>query len=357
MYESQTFSAILQRMLDSVPSDVDKREGSIIYDALAPAAQMLAETYIEMAINNNLSHAQTSSGAELRKRGEDFGITAKLATAAVREGSFKDASNASFDVPIGSRFSAGELTFVVSEKIAIGTFKLVCETSGEVGNLPSGAMLPIEYISGLATATLLGLLLPGTNDETDDDYRKRFLEQVRTPPTSGNRAAYRTWALEVPGVGDAYVIPTWNGPNTVKVFVLGVDRQPATPSVVKAVKDYIDPAIGLGEGMGEGVAPAGALTTVVAAPGVQVNVTATVVLSGSQTLAQVKMDFERALTLHLAGIAYSEDRNVKYARIGTLLLDTTGVADYAGLEVNGGTGNVTVSEGSVAVKGTVIIHE
>ena len=38
MYEKMTYESILQKMLNMVSDDVDKREGSIIYDALAPAA-------------------------------------------------------------------------------------------------------------------------------------------------------------------------------------------------------------------------------------------------------------------------------------------------------------------------------
>ena len=33
MYENQTYEAILRRMLERVPEQIDKREGSIIYDA------------------------------------------------------------------------------------------------------------------------------------------------------------------------------------------------------------------------------------------------------------------------------------------------------------------------------------
>lgn len=36
MVEEQTYEAILQRMMDRIPDGMDKREGSIIYDALAP---------------------------------------------------------------------------------------------------------------------------------------------------------------------------------------------------------------------------------------------------------------------------------------------------------------------------------
>ena len=40
------YDTILQRMLDNVSSKVDKREGSIIYDAIAPCAAELAQMYI-----------------------------------------------------------------------------------------------------------------------------------------------------------------------------------------------------------------------------------------------------------------------------------------------------------------------
>ncbi|HCU3121441.1 TPA: phage tail protein, partial [Clostridioides difficile] len=43
-----TFENIIKRMLDSVPDTFDKREGSIIYNALAPVAIELTETYIAM---------------------------------------------------------------------------------------------------------------------------------------------------------------------------------------------------------------------------------------------------------------------------------------------------------------------
>ena len=45
MYEDMTYEAILEDALSRVPSDVDKREGSIIYDTLAPVCYKLAECY------------------------------------------------------------------------------------------------------------------------------------------------------------------------------------------------------------------------------------------------------------------------------------------------------------------------
>jgi len=355
MADARTFESILEEMLDDAPDDIDKREGSVLYDALAPAAKKLAEFYAELEVQNRLAHAQTSSGEALRRRGADFGIDPLPAVASQRRGTFADASGGAFDVPIGSRFGAEGVVYRAAERLAAGEFRLICERAGAIGNHASGPLLPLDYIPGLSSAELAEVLVPGEEEESDDSFRDRLFAKVRTPPTSGNRSAYRGWALEVPGVGDAYVVPRWNGPNTVKVVVLGTDKLPAAAGVVQAVKDYIDPDTGLGEGMGEGAAPAGAVTTVVAAAPVAVHVSASVTLTGSRTLSQVQADFEEAITAHLAGIAFGADRNVRYARIGTLLLDTAGVQDYVNLQVNGGTGNVVVAAGSVAVKGTVTL--
>ena len=43
MYERETYEEILKRLLAKVPSNVDKREGSVIWDALAPAAAEIAQ--------------------------------------------------------------------------------------------------------------------------------------------------------------------------------------------------------------------------------------------------------------------------------------------------------------------------
>ena len=50
------YDTILQRMLDRVPIQIDKREGSIIYNALAPAAAELAQMYILLKNKSDRSH-------------------------------------------------------------------------------------------------------------------------------------------------------------------------------------------------------------------------------------------------------------------------------------------------------------
>ena len=43
MFEEKTYEKIMQDKLNRVPSDVDKREGSVVYDALAPNAMEFRE--------------------------------------------------------------------------------------------------------------------------------------------------------------------------------------------------------------------------------------------------------------------------------------------------------------------------
>ena len=47
---------------------------------------------------------------------------------------------------------------------------------------------------------------------------------------------------------------------------------------------------------------------------------------------------------------------VRYARIGSLLVEQEGVIDYVDYTVNGGATNISVAQDQVAVTGTVILH-
>jgi hypothetical protein len=55
----------------------------------------------------------------------------------------------------------------------------------------------------------------------------------------------------------------------------------------------------------------------------------------------------------MQSISLKQDNDVRYARVGTVILDTPGVADYSNLTMNGGIANVTVGPQQAAVLGTV----
>ena len=74
MYEGMTFDFILEKMLKNVPKDIDKREGSIIYDAVAPAAAELAQLYIELDCVLTETFADTAGRQYLVMRAAERGI-------------------------------------------------------------------------------------------------------------------------------------------------------------------------------------------------------------------------------------------------------------------------------------------
>nr|WP_092074749.1 baseplate J/gp47 family protein [Dendrosporobacter quercicolus]NSL49872.1 baseplate J/gp47 family protein [Dendrosporobacter quercicolus DSM 1736]SDN12083.1 Uncharacterized phage protein gp47/JayE [Dendrosporobacter quercicolus] len=341
MYEAMTYETILQRMLGLVPNTLDKREGSVIYDALAPAAAELTQAYIELDLNLQLAFADTSRAEYLAMRAAEMGIDRIAATYALRKGFFYTASNAAMDVPLGSRFTLEGLHYVTVEKISAGQFTLQCETAGAAGNIPFGNMVPVDYTDGLAKAELADILTPGEDEETDDSLRERYHFRVRQPITSGNIYHYKQWAREVAGVGDAKVFPLWNGNGTVKIAIADSDMQPAIPALVTTVAQYL-----------ETVRPIGATVTVVSATGKAIIVTAAVTLAPAIALQRVYDAFLSAVDGYLKEIAFSSSY-VSHARIGTLLLSIPGVDDYSGLTLNGAAANVALSGEEIPVLGNI----
>jgi len=337
MWEGMTYENILNDMLSRVPGDVDKREGSVIYDALAPAAYKLAEAYFMLDAFLDLVSGDTAVGEYLDRVVADYGITRKPATYAIRKVETTGA------IDIGTRWGLNNTTYVITELISENAYKAQCEQAGNIGNQYSGQLENIDNVSGV-TATLTDIIIFGEDEETDDNLRARFFNQVRSTSTSGNVYDYKKWALEVPGVGNAKVFPLWNGAGTVKVLVVDENME-IDPYLPEAVFEYI-----------ESVRPIGATVTV-ESPGEKViNISANVALDGSDTLENVQSKFAALIVEYFKGLTF-EVYTVSYAKIGSLLLSVHGVADYNGLIVNNGTENITIADDEMPILGTIMLTE
>ena len=71
VFEEQTYEAILDRMLDRGSDLIDKREGSVFYDAVAPASLEIAQAYWELENVMNEGFADTASYEYLARRGAE----------------------------------------------------------------------------------------------------------------------------------------------------------------------------------------------------------------------------------------------------------------------------------------------
>ena len=204
-----TYEELLQAMLDRVPSDVDKREGSVIYDALAPCAYFLAQQDFQLDNFIDLVFPDTALGEYLDRAAEAYNVSRKPATKAMRM------MTTSGRVEIGTRWGINNLVYRVKEEESETEYRVECETPGVIGNQYSGAMQPISNITGI-TAELGDIITPGADEETDEALRERLYTKIRLPATSGNVYHYQQWALEVSGTGAAKVFPLADGDQLAK---------------------------------------------------------------------------------------------------------------------------------------------
>lgn len=341
MFEDITYEKILKRMLDRLPETFDKREGSILYDALAPAAAEIQILYISLDNVLREVYGDTADREYLVKRAAEYGITPYKAVAAEWRGRFTPDG---IEIVEGERFSQGSLNFYVSDKLEDGGYRMICETEGASGNDSSGTMVPINYVPGLATAQLTELLTPGNDEEETEAFRKRYLAAVRKPSTSGNVYDYYNWAMECNGVGAAKVFPLADGPGTVKVVIADEDRSGASAALINTVKEHI-----------EGLRPIGATVAVESATEKAINVAADIRIKDGLYLGTIQDSFSRAVDEFLQQNAF-EMTYVSLARIGSLLLGIPGVEDFSMLLLNGESKNVELKKDEIAVAGTVSLE-
>lgn len=335
MFEDQTFETIMARALDKVSDEYDKREGSVIYDALAPTCVELAQLYVALEYIIDEAFGDTASREYLIRICAEHGITPNEATYTIAKAEFNLPT-----VPIGTRFNINDYVYAVTEKISDGVYKLKCETAGRAPSEVLGDMLAIDYVNGLVTARLTEIITPGTDEESTESLRNRYFSKVQLPGTSGNVYDYKQWALEVAGVGNAKVFPLFNGPGTVQILVIDSNSN-IDETLEPKVHEYI-----------ESVRPIGAKVTIDSPEALGISITANITLDGSKLINDIKTNFEKSVTSYLKETIFTT-YTVSYAKIGSLLLNTDGVEDYNTLLLNGNAESITVGNIQIPVLSTV----
>ena len=124
------------------------------------------------------------------------------------------------------------------------TVKVICEESGDKGNLADGENMtllsPIPNVE--SEATVLDTVIQGEDTETDDSLRARLIAKLQSPPLGGAAADYLAAAKAVPGVTRAWVLPLNQGPGTVDLTFVEDNDDPIVPDPAKIqeVQDAID---------------------------------------------------------------------------------------------------------------------
>ncbi|MBM6824781.1 baseplate J/gp47 family protein [Veillonella magna] len=337
MYKAREQADILRELQELSQSSVSKIEGTFENDVLASNAIEFGKTEVELEQLYRAAFADTAWGEYLTMRAAEAGVFRKEAVRAV--GVVTVTGNG--ELPVGSRFATeAGVVFETIEHVVVrntATVSVQAVIAGVGGNVMPGTITEIPAsIPGISGVTNTLATANGYDEETDASLLARYLLHVRTPGTTGNATHYLEWALSVPGVGSAKIIPAWNGPNTVKVIVVDANRDAAPEELLTKVATYI-----------ESVRPIGARVTVVSARKKMIDIS--VKITGRADKAAVEADI----------IEYFKNITTTYvsaAKIGDILFHTVGVDDYTSLTLNGEQGNLELATDELPVLGTVTLR-
>ena len=253
-YKWKTFEALTEKMLENVSDKFDKREGSVIYDAIAPAALELANFYIALDMAINEIFADSASYYYLVKRAAERGLYPKAETNAILQ---MKVTPKSTPIAVNDRFNLSDsLNYTVTSIINAdeGIYQVECETAGIEGNQHLGEVIAIETendLNNMEKAILTEVLVPGEDEEDVETFRERYFASFDSKAFGGNRADYKEKINNISGVGGCKVIRAWeNGYNpsgmiptaAVKEWVKNQSEQTLDPEVYQWLKKIYDAA-------------------------------------------------------------------------------------------------------------------
>lgn len=361
-------NSIHRSMRENLPANIDTSEGSHPWNLTFPHAYELAySTQYVLSRAIQLIWPEFAWGEWLDYHAKTRGMERK--DAAYATGKIRVSGNPGTEIPEGSVFSTqskdGEKTvsFETTETLKIGEdgtvdIAIAALVSGKDGNVAANTIvINTDNIRGI-TVTNQKATLGGLDPETDAELSQRIMEYDKAQDISfvGNSADYKRWAKTVDGVTDAVVLDPEDNPSVedkesgmVTVIIIGPhDKDPETKNkacaaVYNKIMDPTPPStdgtMPSGQKTGlDRLAPPNAKLKVQVAEVKNIMVKVTVELDGTDDIVGVQEKFVTVLTSYFE-TALSEGE-IKYSKVGMCLLQTDGIKDYSGLEVNGDVQNI-----------------
>ncbi len=359
--EQYTFDYLMTLALSNVDDSFDKRQGSIIYDAIAPCCSVLAEAFLQLRLIYEDTFIGTATGEMLDKNAEDIGIYRSSATYAYKRIDVADADGNPLSIPMGSRFSTMDsedpiiysiesvYTNIDGDTVA-GAYIAICEELGTAGNSYVGDMLVISNIE-VGTAVMSTLIVPAQDEETDDEFRARCITRLNTKGFGGNVTQYNELILAIDGVGECQVYPVWNGGGTVKVSIVDSTYMPVSSEFISTVKNILDPTAYEGVGMGQ--VPIGHTVTVTTPTKVTLNISASLTLEGGYTISTVTESVKEQIESYIFSLRSSWGQENPYnqysitayvSRVIYAILNVDGVVSVDTVTINGASDDITFVE-------------
>ena len=350
MYEELTFERLLQEKLDMIDDSFDKRQGSVIYDAMAPNTAESVKLYMAMSMLIDRSFADTAVGDDLERRTAERNVRRKEAVCARIKAEFYDGNGGLFDVGIGKRFLSGNFNYKVIEKISDGIFALECEVAGEGGNAFEEKLIPVEYIDGLSYGKVISVLLFGEEKEDDESLRKRYFESFNDRAFGGNIDDYKKYLNAIENVGGAKIYPAFYGGGTVKIVITDNGHNAPNDETISTVQGMIDP---VPKGSGLGIAPIGHDVTIEGCGSEEIDISFDITFNDGYNWENAGGEITEIVEEYLAELRekwqQSDNIIVRTSHIEMRILENEAVLDIEHTSINGQEENYHVGADNVPV--------
>lgn len=404
MFESKTYEALLASAMARVTAAVDKREGSMVMNGVAPSMAELAQLYIAADFVFQATYLLTAPREYLIKRASDRNMAPYPASAAVFRAVFN------IEVPVGTRFSCEDLNFIVTGRLTDDTdtdtrlsHEVTCETVGAAANSYAGTLIPVEYVSGLTLAELVELIVPGDEEEETETFRQRVLDSFQSQAFGGNQADYIEKVRAIAGVGAVKVHAVWNGDispselipgdevtawyeaavgsleapvaawltaiytaaqsrkltvgGAVRLVIMASNNAVPSDTFLEEIQTAVDPVQNAGEGLG--LAPIGHVVNVVGVEPETVDITLNLTYAAGWDWAAVQSYVVAVIDEYFAELAESwataDFLTVRISQIESRILSACSamVTDIGGTQINGVEANLVLGADSIPVRGAV----
>ena len=356
-FDKKTFENLLQEKLDSIDDKFDKRDSSLIYNALAPNSAEIRAMYVFLQWVLDNVFGDTAEREYLERIAFcTKGLVPDEATKAICK------LETDVQIEIGARFTVDSVIYTVTEEMPEETYycyKAECSTEGIEGNQHFGTAIPVEYIQGLTHAELTEILIPGEEEEDTEVFRERWLSSFNNIAFGGNKADYKAKVNALSGVGDCKVYRAENSNGeqqggNVRIVVINSNFGVPSTTLIEQIQQEIDPSQ---DGEGTGIAPIGHIVNVTGVTGLTIDIAANITCDSGYTLEDVKSSIETKIKEYLLSLsktwADNENLVVRKSQIEAAMLSVPYVLDVTNTTLNGSTENIILDKDSIPILGGV----
>lgn len=279
--DSMDFTTLRKLMLGMAPEDVDKTEGSFLYDAVTPIALFVSEMIGQMKLVLEQSFIGTATGSNLdvlaatmprlyRQNASPEKLKLKLSpySQTSKNTIINNKNSINFSNQYGETFSLDtEQDDWISNDEANIYVIVKKNVTGKGSSYVGQTMEPSPAISGLETCSVYSVLSGGTEKEDDDHFRVRVWAAMSSPflgsVSDYQRKIFSEFPLSLNGfnVENCFIIPRGSRSGYICVIPAKVGDNGEVvhceAGELESLQDYLDKRIDKIGGYGLGVAPIG----------------------------------------------------------------------------------------------------